>query len=132
MFSTACLLWDLDRKNQFVSAGFPSPVKARVSPPSAQSAVFLLAPSWMVDKPRARLSLVCVYGQHVRVLSEAALFPSALPSCVLQVLTPEQQRAFCRIGALIRGFLTRRLLRTEKLKHLCQTVLVSFLWKYKL
>ncbi|CAG11407.1 unnamed protein product [Tetraodon nigroviridis] len=39
------------------------------------------------------------------------------------VLTPEQQRAFCRIGALIRGFLTRRLLRTEKLKHLCQTVL---------
>lgn len=47
--------------------------------------------------------------------------------CVLQVLSPEQQRAFCRIGALIRGFLTRRLLKTEKVKHLRQTVLVSSL-----
>lgn len=48
--------------------------------------------------------------------------------CVLQVLTPEQQRAFCRIGALIRGFLTRRLLNTEKVKHLSQTVVVSSLF----
>ncbi|KPP66854.1 centriolar coiled-coil protein of 110 kDa-like [Scleropages formosus] len=36
-----------------------------------------------------------------------------------QVLTPEQQ---CRLGAVVRGFLTRRLLSTEKLKHLRQTV----------
>eukprot|EP00066_Takifugu_rubripes_P012967 XP_011602233.1 PREDICTED: centriolar coiled-coil protein of 110 kDa [Takifugu rubripes] len=75
--------------------GFPSPVKSRVSPPSVQSPVFLLGSSWAVGKPRARLSLV---------------------------LTPEQQRAFCRIGALIRGFLTRRLLKTEKVKHLSQTI----------
>lgn len=43
---------------------------------------------------------------------------------VPQVLTAEQQRAFCRIGAIIRGFLTRRLLKTEKVKHLRQTILV--------
>ncbi|TKS91941.1 Centriolar coiled-coil protein of 110 kDa [Collichthys lucidus] len=39
-----------------------------------------------------------------------------------RVLTAEQQRAFCRIGAIIRGFLTRRLLKTEKVKHLRQTI----------
>ncbi len=46
------------------------------------------------------------------------------PRRVLQVLTAEQQRAFCRVGAIIRGFLTRRLLKTEKIKHLRQTVVV--------
>lgn len=51
--------------------------------------------------------------------------PISLPPCrVPQVLTAEQQRAFCRIGAIIRGFLTRRLLKTEKIKHLRQTVVV--------
>lgn len=127
---TTCTFWGLDRKNQFVSPGFPSPVKSRVSPPSVQSPVFLLAPSWVVGKPRARLSLVCIYQKHVRILSEWGLFLSAVPSCVLQVLTPEQQRAFCRIGALIRGFLTRRLLKTEKVKHLCHTIMVSSLCHY--
>lgn len=130
MFSTTCIFWDPDRKNQFVSPGFPSPVKSRVSPPSVQSPVFLLAPSWVVGKPRARLSLVCIYLKHVHILSEWVLFPSIVPSCLLQVLTPEQQKAFCRIGALIRGFLTRRLLRTEKVKHLCQTIMVSYLCNY--
>jgi len=43
---------------------------------------------------------------------------------VVQVTTAEQQRAFCRIGAIIRGFLTRRLLKTEKVKHLRQTIKV--------
>ncbi|XP_036004174.1 centriolar coiled-coil protein of 110 kDa [Fundulus heteroclitus] len=38
------------------------------------------------------------------------------------VLTAEHQKAFCRIGAMIRGFLIRRLLKTEKVKHLRQTV----------
>ncbi|KAL7377920.1 hypothetical protein ABVT39_006210 [Epinephelus coioides] len=75
--------------------GFPSPVSSSVSSPSVQPPVFLWGPTWAVSKPRARLSLV---------------------------LTAEQQRAFCRIGAIIRGFLTRRLLKTEKVKHLRQTV----------
>uniref|UniRef100_A0A673BSD7 Centriolar coiled-coil protein 110 n=1 Tax=Sphaeramia orbicularis TaxID=375764 RepID=A0A673BSD7_9TELE len=38
------------------------------------------------------------------------------------VLTSEQQKAFCRISAITRGFLTRRLLKTEKVKHLRQTI----------
>lgn len=130
MFSTTCIFWDLDRTNPFVSPGFPSPVKSRVSPPSVQSPVFLLAPSWVVGKPRARLSLVCIYQKRVHIPSEWVWFSSSVPSCVLQVLTPEQQRAFCRIGALIRGFLTRRLLRTEKVKHLCQTITVSYRCNY--
>ncbi|KAI4876915.1 hypothetical protein NFI96_030225 [Prochilodus magdalenae] len=40
----------------------------------------------------------------------------------LEVLNPEQQRALCRLTAVARGFLTRQLLKTEKVKHLCQTV----------
>ncbi|KAK7167240.1 hypothetical protein R3I94_001589 [Phoxinus phoxinus] len=39
-----------------------------------------------------------------------------------QVITVEQQRALCRLTSIVRGFLTRRLLRTEKVKHLRQTV----------
>ncbi|KAK9978127.1 hypothetical protein ABG768_019895 [Culter alburnus] len=39
-----------------------------------------------------------------------------------QVVTAEQQRALCRLTAIVKGFLTRQLLRTEKVKHLRQTV----------
>uniref|UniRef100_A0A4W5PIK4 Uncharacterized protein n=1 Tax=Hucho hucho TaxID=62062 RepID=A0A4W5PIK4_9TELE len=39
-----------------------------------------------------------------------------------QVVTVEQQRALCRLGAISCGFLTRRLLQTEKVKQLRQTV----------
>ncbi|XP_063759065.1 centriolar coiled-coil protein of 110 kDa-like isoform X2 [Eleginops maclovinus] len=78
------------------SIGFSSPVSSSVSSPSLQSPVYLWGPTWAGSKPRARLSLV---------------------------LTAEQQGAFCRIGAIIRGFLTRRLLKTEKIKHLCQTIM---------
>ncbi|XP_040045925.2 centriolar coiled-coil protein of 110 kDa isoform X2 [Gasterosteus aculeatus] len=78
------------------STGFPSPVSSSVSSPSFQPPVYLWSPTWAGSKPRARLSLV---------------------------LTAEQQRAFCRIGAVIRGFLTRRLLKTEKVKHLRQTIM---------
>ncbi|XP_048043923.1 centriolar coiled-coil protein of 110 kDa-like isoform X2 [Megalobrama amblycephala] len=41
-----------------------------------------------------------------------------------QVVTAEQQRALCRLTAIVKGFLTRQLLRTEKVKHLRQTVQV--------
>ncbi|XP_074553611.1 centriolar coiled-coil protein of 110 kDa isoform X2 [Halichoeres trimaculatus] len=77
------------------SIGFPSPVGSSVSTPSVQAPIYLWGPTWAVNKPRARLSLV---------------------------LTAEQQRAFCRIGAIVRGFITRKLLKTEKVKHLRQTV----------
>uniref|UniRef100_A0A8C4GY76 Centriolar coiled-coil protein of 110 kDa n=1 Tax=Dicentrarchus labrax TaxID=13489 RepID=A0A8C4GY76_DICLA len=77
------------------SIGFSSPVSSSVSSPSVQTPVYLWGTTRVVGKPRARLS---------------------------QVLTAEQQRAFCRIGAIIRGFLTRRLLKTEKVKHLRQTI----------
>ncbi|XP_051995857.1 centriolar coiled-coil protein of 110 kDa isoform X1 [Xyrauchen texanus] len=39
-----------------------------------------------------------------------------------QVITAKQQRALCRLSAIVKGFLTRRLLKTDKIKHLCQTV----------
>jgi len=42
----------------------------------------------------------------------------------MQVITVGQQRALCRLTAIVKGFLTRRLLTTEKVKHLRQTVLV--------
>ncbi|XP_020514838.2 centriolar coiled-coil protein of 110 kDa [Labrus bergylta] len=77
------------------SIGFPSPGSSSVSSPSVQPPIYLWGPTWAVNKPRARLSLV---------------------------LTAEQQRSFCRVGAIIRGFLTRRLLKTEKVKHLRQTI----------
>ncbi|KAK5885006.1 hypothetical protein CesoFtcFv8_018764 [Champsocephalus esox] len=78
------------------SIGFSSPVGSSLSSPSLQSPVYLWGSTWAGSKPRARLSLV---------------------------LSAEQQRVFCRIGAIIRGFLTRRLLKTEKIKHLCQTIM---------
>ncbi|XP_029944969.1 centriolar coiled-coil protein of 110 kDa isoform X2 [Salarias fasciatus] len=77
------------------SIGFSSPIPSAVTSPSVQSPVYLWGSSRAGNKPRGRLSLV---------------------------LTAEQQRAFCHIGAIVRGFLTRRLLKTEKLKHLRQTV----------
>ncbi|XP_021395478.2 centriolar coiled-coil protein of 110 kDa isoform X3 [Lonchura striata] len=40
----------------------------------------------------------------------------------IQVFSPEIQTKFDKITALAKGFLTRRLLQTEKLKHLKQTV----------
>ncbi|XP_072225392.1 centriolar coiled-coil protein of 110 kDa-like isoform X2 [Leuresthes tenuis] len=73
---------------------FPSSGPSCVTSPSVQAPVYLWG-SARQNKPRARLSLV---------------------------LTAEHQRAFCRIGALIRGFLVRRLLKTEKVKQLRQTV----------
>ncbi|XP_068279711.1 centriolar coiled-coil protein of 110 kDa isoform X2 [Nyctibius grandis] len=39
-----------------------------------------------------------------------------------QVFSPEIQMKFDKITAVVKGFLTRRLLQTEKLKHLKQTV----------
>ncbi|XP_052409310.1 centriolar coiled-coil protein of 110 kDa isoform X1 [Carassius gibelio] len=39
-----------------------------------------------------------------------------------QVVTVEQQRALCHLTALVKGFLIRRLLKTEKVKHLRQTI----------
>ncbi|XP_062490635.1 centriolar coiled-coil protein of 110 kDa isoform X2 [Pezoporus occidentalis] len=39
-----------------------------------------------------------------------------------QVFSPEVQKKFDKITAVAKGFLTRRLLQTEKLKHLKQTV----------
>ncbi|XP_028267840.1 centriolar coiled-coil protein of 110 kDa isoform X2 [Parambassis ranga] len=74
--------------------GFPSPVPSGVSSPSVQSP-YLWGSTWAASKPRTRLSLV---------------------------LTTEQQRAFCLVGAIVRGFLTRRLLKTEKVKHMRQTI----------
>ncbi|TRY97335.1 hypothetical protein DNTS_020618 [Danionella cerebrum] len=44
-----------------------------------------------------------------------------------QVLSEEQQRALCRLGATAKGFLTRRLLITDKVKNLRQTVQESVL-----
>nr|XP_033818939.1 centriolar coiled-coil protein of 110 kDa isoform X3 [Geotrypetes seraphini] len=39
-----------------------------------------------------------------------------------QVYTSEMQIKFCKVTAVAKGFLTRRLLQTDKLKHLRQTV----------
>uniref|UniRef100_A0A9J7WZS7 Centriolar coiled-coil protein of 110 kDa-like n=1 Tax=Cyprinus carpio carpio TaxID=630221 RepID=A0A9J7WZS7_CYPCA len=39
-----------------------------------------------------------------------------------QGVTAEQQRALCHLTAAVKGFLTRRLLKTEKVKHLRQTI----------
>ncbi|KAK0141503.1 Centriolar coiled-coil protein [Merluccius polli] len=75
--------------------GLPSPSPSNLSSPSIHSPVYLWGPTWGASKPRARLS---------------------------QVLTAEQQESLCRLSAVARGFLTRRLLDTEKVKHLRQTV----------
>ena len=104
------------------------------SSPSVQPPVYLWGPSWVVSKPRVRLSLVrmqvnkrvCVCDQVCAYKTTDLYFsnPSSIFLTSFQVLTADQQRAFCRIGAIIRGFLTRRLLKTEKVKHLRQTIVV--------
>ncbi|XP_031616285.1 centriolar coiled-coil protein of 110 kDa-like [Oreochromis aureus] len=78
------------------SIGLPSPVPSSASSPCLQPPLYLWGSTWGANKPRPRQSLV---------------------------LTADQQKAFCRIGAITRGFLTRRLLKTEKVKHLCQTIM---------
>ncbi|KAM4716906.1 centriolar coiled-coil protein of 110 kDa isoform 2-T4 [Anableps anableps] len=75
--------------------GLPSPVPSSGTTSSVQPAVYLWGSSRTATKSRVRLSLI---------------------------LTAEHQKAFCQIGAMIRGFLIRRLLKTEKVKHLRQTV----------
>ncbi|XP_066545351.1 centriolar coiled-coil protein of 110 kDa isoform X2 [Amia ocellicauda] len=62
---------------------------------SSQSPFYLRGPSWMGNKPRSRVS---------------------------QAIPPELHQRFCRLSAVAKGFLTRRLLLTEKVKHLRQTV----------
>ncbi|XP_062307042.1 centriolar coiled-coil protein of 110 kDa-like isoform X2 [Osmerus eperlanus] len=74
---------------------FPSPLSSGVSSPSLQTPVYLWGPTWGSSKARGRLS---------------------------QAMTSGQQRALFRLAAITRGFLTRRLLQTEKVKHLRQTV----------
>ncbi|XP_061892229.1 uncharacterized protein LOC133642177 isoform X2 [Entelurus aequoreus] len=78
------------------SIGFPSPISSDFTPPSLQSPVYIRGPIWAASKLHARES---------------------------QVLTTEQQRALCRIGAIARGFLIRRLLKTHKIKYLRQTIM---------
>ncbi|XP_072771775.1 uncharacterized protein [Nerophis lumbriciformis] len=78
------------------SIGFPSPISSDFTPPSLQSPVYIQGPIWTASKLHARES---------------------------QVLTTEQQRALCRIGAIARGFLIRRLLKTHKIKYLRQTIM---------
>ncbi|XP_028842292.1 centriolar coiled-coil protein of 110 kDa [Denticeps clupeoides] len=66
-------------------------------------------------------------------LSSRVATPTATPTAYLWgsskprnrlslVLTVEQQRAMCHLTAIARGFLTRRLLKTDKVKNLRQTV----------
>ncbi|KAJ8363092.1 hypothetical protein SKAU_G00119230 [Synaphobranchus kaupii] len=78
------------------SIGCPPVFSPGVPLPVAQSPAYRRGPSWGAGKPRNRLNL-------------------AIP--------PELQGALCCLSAVARGFLTRRLLKTEKLKNLRQTVL---------
>uniref|UniRef100_A0A3B4GQ94 Centriolar coiled-coil protein 110 n=1 Tax=Pundamilia nyererei TaxID=303518 RepID=A0A3B4GQ94_9CICH len=87
------------------------------------------------EKEQQRLLLVSTWNLTVTILyrsrSEKKLISFILISHIFsmffitfsQVLTADQQKAFCRIGAITRGFLTRRLLKTEKVKHLRQTIM---------
>ncbi|CAB1342443.1 unnamed protein product [Coregonus sp. 'balchen'] len=73
-------------------------------------------------------------GRDRRSVSD--IYPGLSPSCPglsptlspadrsprHSVVTIEQQRALCHLGAISRGFLTRRLLQTEKVKQLRQTI----------
>ncbi|KAJ8390673.1 hypothetical protein AAFF_G00100530 [Aldrovandia affinis] len=76
--------------------GYPSLLSAGTPSPAVQSPVSRWGPSRGGGKARSKLS---------------------------QLLTPELQQALCRLGAAARGFLTRRVLSTEKLKYLRQTIL---------
>ncbi|XP_076844844.1 uncharacterized protein ccp110 isoform X2 [Brachyhypopomus gauderio] len=75
--------------------GLQSPVALAVLASAIPPVAYLWGPNRGMNKPRNRLS---------------------------QVLNAEQQKALCRLCATARGFLTRRLLNTEKVKHLRQTV----------
>ncbi|XP_052407599.1 centriolar coiled-coil protein of 110 kDa isoform X2 [Carassius gibelio] len=55
---------------------------------------------------------------YMRILNHSAGKRNRLS----QVVTAEQQRALCHLTAAVKGFLIRRLLKTEKVKHLRQTV----------
>ncbi|XP_022521931.2 centriolar coiled-coil protein of 110 kDa [Astyanax mexicanus] len=77
------------------SIGFHSPVSSGAVTPSMPPPVYLWGPNRGVNKSRNRLSLV---------------------------LTPQLQKAMCRLTAIVQGFLTRQLLKTEKVKNLRQTV----------
>ncbi|XP_039630940.1 centriolar coiled-coil protein of 110 kDa-like isoform X2 [Polypterus senegalus] len=41
---------------------------------------------------------------------------------ISQAMSPELHHRFCKLTALVKGFLTRRLLETEKVKHLRKTI----------
>ncbi|XP_045066868.1 centriolar coiled-coil protein of 110 kDa [Coregonus clupeaformis] len=86
---------DRSPRHSVQSMDFTSPSSSSAPSPSMQPPVYLWGPTWGASKPRGRLS---------------------------QVVTIEQQRALCRLGAISRGFLTRRLLQTEKVKQLRQTI----------
>ncbi|KAJ8251509.1 hypothetical protein GJAV_G00222120 [Gymnothorax javanicus] len=77
------------------SMGLSSVLSPCVPPVAVQPPAYLWSPSWGVSKARGRQSLV---------------------------LTPELHAVFCRLTAVAHGFLTRRLLNTEKMRHLRQTV----------
>ncbi|XP_065133671.2 uncharacterized protein [Paramisgurnus dabryanus] len=74
--------------------GFPSSM-LDIQSPSIQTPIYIRGLNHSTGKNRNRLS---------------------------QVITAEQQRALCHLCAIVKGFLTRRLLTTEKVKHLRQTV----------
>ncbi|KAJ8398744.1 hypothetical protein AAFF_G00419410 [Aldrovandia affinis] len=93
------------------SMGFPSSLSPSSPSPALQPPVYLWGPSWGSSKMRGRLS------QRSRNVCGKELL-----SVFVRVLTPELHAALCRLGAVARGFLTRRLLMTEKVKHLRQTV----------
>ncbi|XP_031420622.1 centriolar coiled-coil protein of 110 kDa [Clupea harengus] len=75
--------------------GFPSPLSSCVATPSTPPA-YPWGSARSNNKPRSRLSQV--------------------------PLSVGQQRALCRLTAVVRGFLVRRLLKTSKIEHLRQTV----------
>ncbi|XP_029102098.1 centriolar coiled-coil protein of 110 kDa-like isoform X2 [Scleropages formosus] len=78
-----------------LSKGYSPAVSSHVPSVTVRSPVYPWGPSPGASRTRSRLTLAVL---------------------------PEQQRALCRLTALARGFLTRRLLSTEKVKHLRQTV----------
>lgn len=54
----AVILYVIENISLFLSPGFPSPVSSSVSSPSVQPPVYVWGPTWVANKPRARLSLV--------------------------------------------------------------------------
>ncbi|XP_062388349.1 centriolar coiled-coil protein of 110 kDa-like isoform X2 [Sardina pilchardus] len=76
------------------SMGFPSPLSPSVATPSTPP-TYPWGTARGGNKSRSRFS---------------------------QVLSVDQQRVLCRLTAVVRGFLIRRLLKTDKVKHLRQTV----------